>query len=278
MTIYNRLEFNFDKNKFGNAKDLPKQSIDYYKILDTNLKDWQYDDVSNDTVDITQYFKNPVANVSLSIQTSANLLFQSSNGVVFQNNETTGNLIPTTAQTLTIEMQQFKRHTDNVSGVSSEPMFPGIPSYDLIVAVGNEITRIVVNEDDITDTSGVLGSATSLFVGSDLNQYLTILTSDISLVNNSISVITTGDPENPETILVSNLTSQQVNSVYSNVSTLYTLVNGRRLHDWNFFENSLDVLMDVSMVTRFSSVGNLQKTLINEYIGTEKLKNIIANT
>lgn len=278
MTIYSRLEFNFDKNKFGDAKELPKQSIDYYKALSTNLKSWQYDDVSNDTAGRTEYFRNPVSAVTINLTTKSGQLFDAANGVTFQNNVPTGVLIATTADNLTIELPKFKSHTDNVSGVSSEPMSPGVPSYDMIVAVGNEITRVIVNEDDITDTSGVLGSATSLFIESELNQYLTILTNDITLVNNSIS-ITVPDPENPSVFeYVSNLTNQQITSVYNNVSSLYTLVNSRRLHDWNFFQNSLDVLTDVSMVNRFSAVGNLQKTLINDYIGTQKLKNIIANT
>lgn len=278
MTIYSRLQFSFDTNKFGDAKDLPKQSIDYYKALDTNLKEWQYNDVSNDTAGRTEYFRNPVSAVTINLTTKSNQLFGAANGVTFQNNVPTGNLIASTAQNLSIELPKFKSHTDNVSGVSSDPMYPGVPSYDMIVAVGNEITRIIVNEDDITDTSGVLGSATSLFIEPELNQYLTILTNDVSLVNNSISIVVP-DPENPSEIsYVSNLTSQQITSVYNNVSSIYTLVNGRRLHDWNFFQKSLDVLTDVSMVNRFSAVGNLQKTLINDYIGTEKLKNIIANT
>lgn len=281
MTIYSRLDFNFDINKFGDAKELPKQSIDYYKSIPPNLKDWQYNDVANSSVSRTEYFRNPVGQISLDILVASNLLFQTSNGVSFENNTSTGELIPVVATNLQIEMNKFKSHTDNVSGVSSEPMYPDIPSYDMMVAVGNEITRIVVNEDNITNTSPILGSATSLFVENDLNQYLTILTNDESLVNNSIRIESVPDPENPNTtieIYISNLTSQQVNSVYANTSSILSFVTDRRTHDWNFFKNSVDILNDVAMVTRFTNVGSIQKTLINDYIGTEKLKNIIANT
>lgn len=281
MSIYSRLGFSFDTNKFGDAKDLPKQSLDFYKSIDTNFKEWQYNDISNSTASRTEYFRNPVSTVSNNIKIASDAMFATANGVSFENNTSTGSLIPTTAQSLSIEITNFKRHTDNVSGVSSDPMYPGIPSYDMIVAVGNEITRIVVNEDNITDTSGLLGSATSLFIEPDLNQRLTILTNDIALVNNSIRVETAPDPLDPMltiSVKISNLTSQQVTSVYNNVSSTYTLVNTRRTHDWNFFQKSLDILTDVSMVTRFTSVGTVQKELINDYIGTEKLKNIIANT
>lgn len=281
MTIYSRLGFNFDINKFGDAKELPKQSIDFYKSIPLDLKDWQYNDVANSAASRSEYFRNPVADVSLNLITAANLLFQTSNGVSFENDVSTGELIPITSTNLQIEMSKFKSHTDNVSGVSSEPMYPDIPSYDMIVAVGNEITRIVVNEDNVTNTSPILGSATSLFVESDLNQYLTILTNDEALVNSSIRIETIPDPQDPNTtiqIFISNLTSQQVSSVYTNTSTTLSFVTNRRTHDWNFFKNSMDVLTDVAMVTRFTNVGSVQKTLINDYIGTEKLKNIIANT
>jgi len=280
-SIFGRLSFDFDSSKFGEAEPLSNQSISYYETVGNQLKDWQYDDIVNSTASREQYFRNPISNVCLDIKVSANSLFEVSNGVYFTSNPSTGNLISSTASSLILEIDALRSHTDNVSGVSSSSMSTGIPSYDLMVAVGNEITRLLVNQEDIANTSGVLGSATSLFIEDDLTVYFSILENDVSLVNSSITIISTEDPENPGEFidsLESNLSISQVTSVYNNVSSFYTFVNTRRTHDWQFFENSLNVLNDLSSVNRFTFVGNTQIYLINNYIGTEKLKNIIANT
>ena len=274
-SIFERLSFNFDSSKFGDIELLGNTSIDYYNSISTNLKDWQYQDIINSTAGREQYFVNPVAQVCSDIKISANSLYLNSLNVSFENDETTGNLISPKSQ------DEFKSHTDNVSGVSTLSMSQGIPSYDLMVAVGNEITRLIVTEENIANTSGVFGSATSLFVGDDLDTYLTILQNDVDLVDSSIRLEEIVDPEDPNTTIqieVSNLTIGQVASVYNNVSSLYTLINTRRTEDWQFFQNSLDILSDLANVTRFTYVGNTQISLINQYIGTEKLKTIIANT
>jgi hypothetical protein len=280
-SIFERLSFNFDSSKFGDIELLGNTSIDYYNSISTNLKDWQYQDIINSTAGREQYFVNPVSQVCSDIKISANSLYLNSLNVSFENDETTGNLISPKSQDVYIEIDEFKSHTDNVSGVSTLSMSQGIPSYDLMVAVGNEITRLIVTEENIANTSGVFGSATSLFVGDDLDTYLTILQNDVDLVDSSIRLEEIVDPEDPNTTIqieVSNLTIGQVASVYNNVSSLYTLINTRRTEDWQFFQNSLDILSDLANVTRFTYVGNTQISLINQYIGTEKLKTIIANT
>ena len=148
-SIFERLSFDFDSSKFGEAEPLSNQAISYYETVGNQLKDWQYDDIVNSTASREQYFRNPISNVCLDIKVSANSLFQVSNGVYFTSNPSTGNLISSNASSLILEIDALRSHADNVSGVSSLSMSPGIPSYDLMVAVGNEITRLLVNEEDI---------------------------------------------------------------------------------------------------------------------------------
>jgi hypothetical protein len=280
-SIYERLGINFDTSKFGEAEKLSKESIDYYKSIPFELKDWQYEDVANDTADRNQYFTNPLTNICTQIKLVSGQISQNSSNVIFENNPSVGQLIPGKANDLFIEIDRFKSHTDNVSGVSVEISDPGIPSYDLIAAIGSEITGILVREEDFANTAGLFGSMTSLFIEPDLQGFLTLMTTNLNSLNNSLRIEFVEDPEDPELtveIISSNLTSQQVNTLYNNVNSTHDLILTRRLEDWQFFQNSIDILSDFSTVTRFSSIGNTQKFMINNYIGTEKLKNIIANT
>jgi hypothetical protein len=280
-SIYERLGLNFDTSKFGEAENLSKESVDYYKSIPFELQDWQYDDISNNTADRNQYFKNPLVGICDEIKLISGEINSNSSNVIFENNTSVGDLISGKSGELFIEIDKFKSHTNNVSGVSTEISDPGIPSYDLIAAIGSEITGILVREEDFSNTAGLFGSMTSLFLEPDLDGFLTLLTSDSTDLINSLRIEIIEDPEDPNStieIILSNLTSEKVNTVYNNVDSTYNLILTRRTGDWQFFQNSIDILSDFSTVTRFSSIGNTQRFMINNYIGTEKLKNIIANT
>lgn len=276
-TIYERLALNFDTEKFGDVNDLDEKTIKYYTQFPNRLQDWQYDDLTSGTLTRTDYFRNPVANISLTLKDSmANLINVSAN-VQFSNSPVTGNLIYTTSVSTYDEITPFISHTNNVSGVSAQSMsVPNVPSYDLIVSVGNEIMRIVVSEEQILNASPFLGNFTSLFIEPDLIELNDILIIDTGIVANSITTITI--EEEPYFMMISNLSSSQINTIYTHVDTAYNLIYGRRMEDWAYYQRSRQILDDYMMVNRFNFIGNTQKTLINDFIGTERLKTNLANT
>jgi hypothetical protein len=55
-------------------------------------------------------------------------------------------------------------------------------------------------------------------------------------------------------------------------------MNTRRTHDENFFTNSKDILAEYDQMKKFKSPGNSETNIINDYIGTNRLKNNLANT
>lgn len=281
-TIYERLALNFDTAKFGNVSVLGQKTLDYYKQFPDDLKDWQYDAIVNSTAGQLEFFQNPMEDISNSlkivIDDMANLTFN----VNFENNVTTGNLIYTTSVATSSELLAFKSHTANISGASTEPMSTAnVPSYDLVLSIGNELQRLVTSKENIANASPFLGSLTSLFIEPDLEEKRNILIIDKGLVANSIRteiIVDELEPLNNYTVNVSNLSSVQVNSVYANVSSLYSLINTRRTEDWEYYKRSKDVLDDYFFLKRFDNIGNTQTELINQYIGTDRLKNIISNT
>jgi hypothetical protein len=276
-TIYERLDLNFDTDKFGDVNVLDEKTIRYYTEFPNTLKDWQYADITGAPLSRSDYFRNPVINVSSELRITVNSMIQIANGVTYSNSPATGAQIYTTAVSTLPEVDAFITHTNNVSGVSAQSMSSAnIPSYDLALSIGNEILRIVVSEEEILNASPFLGNFTSLFIESDLRVLANNLVINVSELANSITIIYT--EESPYVSYESNLSSSKINSIYSNITAAYDLVHDRRTEDWEFYQRSRQILNDYMMLNRFNNLGNTQRTLISDYIGTDRLKNNLANT
>jgi hypothetical protein len=80
--------------------------------------------------------------------------------------------------------------------------------------------------------------------------------------------------------LVSSITTSSLNIIVADVQSAYTLLNGRRTSDVNFYLNSLSLVNDYNKVSQFTRVGVNSNYLINTLnIGTDKLKtNLQSNT
>jgi hypothetical protein len=281
-TIYERLDLNFDTDKFGDVNVLDEKTIRYYTEFPNTLKDWQYSDITSGTLLRTDYFRNPVINVSSELRITVNSMIEIANGVSYTNSPSVGNSIYSTAVSTLTEIDAFISHTNNVSGVSAQSMStPDVPSYDLALSVGNEILRIVVSEEQVLNASPFLGNFTSLFIESDLQDLNDVIVNNVTELANSITTTFYEDPPlsgNYYTINVSSLSSNNVNTIYDNITSVYNLVHDRRIEDWEFYQRSRQIINDYMMVIRFNSIGNTQKTLISDYIGTDRLKNNLANT
>jgi len=93
--------------------------------------------------------------------------------------------------------------------------------------------------------------------------YPTLIASSISTVDSN---------------LVSNLTLTQINTIVTNVGALGTTMNTRRTHDENFYANCNIILEQYNEMKKYKSPGTSETNIINDYIGTTRLKNNLANT
>ena len=278
--VFERLQFNYDTNNFGDGQYLTQETINYLNVANTQpiLSGWEKDDVANGVVSNVRYFKNPHANVTANLVINVGGIYSIANtdsanvANVFPN---AANVVPTliaVSGDLIISLDAFRSHTDNISGVTTNTgADPDVPDYDSAVGLGQEMLVIVNQTDQILNTSPMLGSFTSLFCGTELTANDSIMANDLIVMNNSLGT----------TILAnvsSNLTSAQVNTIISHVNTLNELVTTRKNHDWNFFKNSRTILNDVNYMYKFKAMGNTQMYLVNNYIGTDLLKTNLANT
>lgn len=282
-SIFNRLSYNFDSTKFGDAIDpTGKLEEDLTKIPSIMLK-WQYDAIANN--DVSGYLQNPVANITLQIKSNANSMLSISSNVA--NLETivsaTQNLAGYVMNTgdeenpvyvpIEGECDKFKSHTDRISGVTSTTS-PTLPDFSSGIGVGEIILMLTNKYDGIVNNTPILGTFTSLFIEPDLIEKNIILNTDIGIVSNSIYTIEEDDGAgNTWTSYYSNLSSSQLSTIVSNIVSIKNLMETRRTHDVTFYNNANAIVNDYQKMSQFSRFTPLKLHLIENYVGTNKLKN-----
>tara|TARA_R110000868_G_scaffold35778_1_gene127793 strand:+ start:174 stop:983 length:810 start_codon:yes stop_codon:yes gene_type:complete len=267
-TVYDRLAFNFDSTKFGSGNEF----TDGQKVAlssQISIKQWQIDDMANSTV--SGYFENPHTDNLVTLTTlSSNFVYQSNTSLIsYTFASAQANTLNATANTLLLEIPNFKDHTDRMSGVSSSNNKLIIPDYNIAMQVGRQILTITNQTDNIQNNSPILGNFTSLVIGSDIANSIVILTNNLSTLNNSISLVGGN--------LVSNIDSSTMNTIITNVQTTYNLLYNRRTGDTTFYTNSISLLQDYQTVSQFNALGATSSYLIENYIGTTKLKTNLAS-
>jgi hypothetical protein len=72
------------------------------------------------------------------------------------------------------------------------------------------------------------------------------------------------------------LSGAEVDAINTHVNDLKNYISFRRTSDWNFFTNAYVIVSDTMKLTSFNNIGNTQNYLINNLIGTDKLKADLA--
>jgi hypothetical protein len=268
--LFDQLGYNYTPT--GN--EIVDYSPDVIATLDKMprlLEEWQFNDLINNDVAPTNYFSNPVVNITNTIRSnftsirSASILVSSLSGIVAACNNGTD------------ECDDFIDHTNRIAGlVQPNEETAELPHYDMAVGVGKTLVQLIYQADGIQNTAPVMGSLTSLFIEDDLQAKYNVTTGYATLITDSISSST--DPETSITTYISSLTSEQINEIISNINVISNTMETRRLHDENFYTNSVNMLEKFQELKRYSDLGESDTNLINNYIGTDRLKNNIANT
>jgi hypothetical protein len=114
--------------------------------------------------------------------------------------------------------------------------------------------------DEVSNSSTVLGSMTSILVKPQLDGYSNTISTYANTINSSI------------TAGVSNMTLTAATEIYNNLANTNNLMNTRRTHDENFFTNLRTLIGNYNNTRQFSRMGETQLDLMNNHIGTDKLK------
>lgn len=275
-TIFGRLNFSYDTNKFGSAFYISQSAANTLSTLSSDVENWQKKEIANGSISLSRYFQNPVATICTTLTTNATSIrnFCANDPfTVFPSNFEQAKNVANTANNLLIQILDFKSHTDNMSGLGvstsdTETVLDtaNIPNYSIAISQGQELVRLLYQTESVNNTSPLLGCFTSLFTNSELTSNNSVIANDYITLTNSFG----GG--------VSNISNATLITINTHLETLNSFMYTRRTADWNFFKKQKEVLDDYFFVTRFNNIGNTENFLINNYIGTTFLKNNLANT
>ena len=298
-TLFDRTGFNFTDTS-GAITTLPNTAIQQLNTAPALVPNqWMRDDLIND--DTTGYYVNPVASSCNTIWLSANTLINTTTSVTGSGNltalwttintnfkaiagynVTTGDAEnpPIVTTHVPGQIVQFINHTNRISGVvpiTANTEAAQKPHLEQAMQIGRALTYLVYQVDGREDNSPMLGSFTSILVANTINDYANIIVTYANTINASISESVGGTPPDDLYIIrTSNLTYNTVNTISTFANNLYTVLHDRRTHDENFYTNSNQLVNEAKNIRRYSNLGASENSLVDNLIGTDKLKSRLA--
>ena len=272
MSVFNNFNYNFDNSRFGNLINITTDQANTLNIMSNNttFSPWQISDLANNNIVRTDYYKNPT--IIYCTQLISNLINISVSAQYLSNSNVSGSstdvaaasaILANAANACVIEVSSFGSHTNNISGVSANTGTLTIPTYDMIIATGTQLTMVLSKTDGIANSVSTLGSMTSLFINDIL------FANTVTIANDANTMVTSN----------TTITSNTINVITSHVNSVTNILNGRRTSDWFFYSTSVSTLKNYMFLSRFSNPGNTQSQLLNNMIGTDSLKaKLAANT
>jgi hypothetical protein len=263
--VYATLGYNFDDPN-GDIVQLSANTVAHLNSMPAFIESWQAKDIADNNVG--GYYQNPVAANTNSIITLAGNIIAEANGIA--------NLgtIYTEANTLQLTATNFLEHTDRISGVTP---FVGQdvenPYYDTAIGIGKTALYITNQTDNITNTSPILGSFTSILIGPQIGQNASQIQNYVILIQNSLNTEETMDEGgNTITTTTSNLTPSQISDIETGLLNTNALLYDRQTGDVTYYTNLRAFVDKYNTTKKFTNMGETETYLVNNFVGTDKIK------
>jgi hypothetical protein len=253
--LYATLGYNFNDPN-GDVQTLSANAQAHMSSMPAFIQTWQAQDIINSSVG--GYFQNPVSTDVNTIITVASQMFVLANTAANSNTFSVNvNSLIIMANTLTIDATAFLAHTNRISGVTAYNGDNSVPYYENAMSLGKTALYITNQTDGIINTSPILGSFTSLFIGPQISANAAILSNDLIILTNGLSGNT--------------LSNAQVTQIVTDLTVIDTLLTTRQSADYTYFTNLKNFVNNYNTVKQFSNLGETQTYLMNNFIGTPKL-------
>jgi|LakMenE18May11ns_1017448.scaffolds.fasta_scaffold9838093_2 hypothetical protein len=253
--VYATLGYNFNDPN-SDVINLSANTVAHLNSMPAFIETWQAQDIANNAVG--GYYQNPVASNTSSIITISQTMITVANTGASQNIANC-DLIVTAANGLYNNASSFLAHTDRISGVTP---FVGQdvvnPYYDTAMGLGKTALYITNQTDNITNTSPILGSFTSILIGPQVGS------ANVTLAN-SLVTLTNG-------VTANNLTEAQISQILSDISNTNTLLITRQNADVTYYTNLRSFVDKYNQVKKFTNMGETETYLVNNFVGTDKIK------
>jgi len=266
--VYATLGYNFDDPN-GDILQLSANTVAHLNSMPAFIESWQAKDIADNNVG--GYYQNPVAaNTNIIITSAGSIvsIYDSSNGIIGL--ET----IYTEANTLQLTATNFLEHTNRISGVTP---FVGQdvenPYYDTAMGIGKTALYITNQTDNITNTSPILGSFTSILIGPQVGQSASQIQNYVILIQNSLNTEETMDEGgNTITTTTSNLTPSQISDIETGLLNTNALLYDRQTGDVTYYTNLRTFVDKYNTTKKFTNMGETETYLVNNFVGTDKIK------
>ena len=137
------------------------------------------------------------------------------------------------------------------------------PHYKTAMGVGKMLSYLTYQTDGVQNNSPIMGSFTSITLGNTLNS----LSNTLSYWTANIANSFTGN--------TSNISLTNAQTLQNTANQLANLMVYYPTQDTQFYQNSKNVASDYTTVSQFSQIGSTESFLLNNYIGTPKIKSRI---
>ena len=250
----------------NNVVQFSNNTTNYLNTIPSIVNNWQAQDIANG--DVGGYHVNPLANVILYIEATENQI------VTVCSLITSLATISTTAVTAANSANNFFAHTQRLSGVVQvqNDLLVNLPHYDTAVQYGKTIIYLANKNNEafgvnVNDNTPIIGNFTSLFTGNDLNNMAIMVTNDLHTIQHSITT-SGGD----YIVTTSNLTPTQISTITANLISISSFMDSRRSNDEIFFQTEQQIVLNFNSVRKYSNMGSTELYLINNFVGSDKLK------
>lgn len=259
--VFHTFGYNFDDPN-GHIQELSADTQEHLDRMPPFITEWQAQDIAND--DLDGYYENPMQGVTMSIIQNSDAIYISCNNVSSLTS------MKSAANGLKSNAYLFLSHTNKQSGVTEFDGSDSLTPYlNQAIGAGRTALYITNQTDGITDNSPIMGNFTSLLIQPQMAANNDILTTYKEQVQNSITVV------NPSTS-TTNLTNTQITTITNHINKVNDFMNQRRNADIDFYHNLRYFIDAYNKTKKLNNVGETERYMINNLIGTNKAKSRIA--
>jgi hypothetical protein len=284
--VYSTLGFNYNDPN-NNIVELSANTQSSMNSVPPVITSWQAQDIAN--ADVGGYTYNPVSNSVHWISDTANTLFGYSpivggSGAI----STLINKIQANCAYLSIGNETYSQnaltflyHTDRLSNIRSQTddatahiNGTDLPYYQIAIQAAKSATYIVNQTDGIANNSVMLGCFTSILEANQINQLAKTLDTNSKTLINSLTLIPHGEGLGSD-YYTSNISLSTASTIANNFANVVTIMTQRETADKAFYVNLKNLITNYNTTKQYTNLGDSQSLLLNNFIGTPKLKSRI---
>lgn len=284
--VYSTLGFNYNDPN-NNIVELSANTQSSMNSLPPVITTWQAQDIANN--DVGGYTYNPVSNSIHWMSNTANALsgyspIVGSSGAIttlINNIQANCAYLSIGNETYSQNALTFLYHTDRLSNIRSQSDDAAahidganLPYYQIAIQAAKSATYIVNQTDGIANNSVMLGSFTSILEANQINQLAKTLDTNSKKLIGTLTLIPVGEGMGSD-YYTSNITLSVVTTIARNFANVVGIMTERETADKAFYLNLKNLITNYNTTKQYTNLGDSQNLLLNNYIGTDKLKSRI---